>query len=160
MTTTKLPIFLLSLGISVLLSGCATVKFYSDESLKNETGLRFYSPKPYLLVEYDGTKTVNLKTSIVYLPDLSDPQYIRIKPGIGSAALKLELNNGILSSYGLTTDTKIPETLGKVTDLLTKSTTSLKDLISTKTVVEPDQSIFELYEIVMSEGLTKLVRVK
>jgi hypothetical protein len=151
---------ILFLGIALLLSSCATVKFYSDESLKNETGLRYYSPKPYLLVEYDATKTVNLKTSIVYLPDLSDPQYIRIKPGIGSAALKLELNNGVLSSYGLTTDTKMPESLGKVTDLLTKSVSSLTDLARNKTEAEPGQPIFELYEIVIAGGLTKLVQVK
>jgi hypothetical protein len=160
MITSKLPLSLLLLAMLALLSGCATVKFYNDASLKNETGLRFYSPKPYLLVEYLGTKTVNLKTSIFYLPDLEDPQYIRIKPGIGSSALKLELSNGILTSYGLTTDTKMPETLGKITDLLTKSTSSIADVVKNKTEAEQDQPVFELYEIVVSDGQTKLVRVK
>jgi hypothetical protein len=144
----------------MLAAGCATVKFYTDESLKNETGLRVYSPKPYLLVEYLGTKTVSLKTSIVYLPDLSDPQYIRIKPGIGSSALKLELKDGILTAYGLTTDTKVPETLGKITDLLAKSVSSVSDAVRAKTDAEPGQPAFELYEIVMTGGQTKLVPVK
>ncbi|HSL87652.1 MAG TPA: hypothetical protein VK861_12005, partial [Bacteroidales bacterium] len=38
------------------LSGCATVKFYSDPDLKKETGLRYYTLKPFLLVEYKAEK--------------------------------------------------------------------------------------------------------
>ncbi len=160
MTTTKLSIFLLSFGISILLTSCATVKFYSDESLKNETGLRVYSPKPFLLVEYRHTKTESVRTTIVYLPDLNKPQYIKPRPGIGSNALKLDISNGFLTSYGLTTDTKMPETLGKITDLLTKSTSSITDLVRNKTDAEPDLPVFELYEIVISDGQTKLVQVQ
>ncbi|TSA39190.1 MAG: hypothetical protein D4R64_00625 [Porphyromonadaceae bacterium] len=160
MTTSKISACLLSFGIFILLTNCASVKFFNDEGLKNETGLRVYSPKPYLLVEYQTTKTQSVKTSIIYLPDLSDPQYIKLKPGIGSSALKLELNNGILTSYGLTTDTKMPETLGKITDLLTKSTSSIADITRNKTEGELDQLVYELFEIVMTDGLTKLVRVK
>lgn len=156
----KPRLFFLLLTFGLLTTGCATVKFYNDESLTMETGLKVYSSKPYLLVEHMGTKTVNLKTSIVYLPDLASPQYIRIKPGIGSAALKLELNNGMLTSYGLTTDTKIPEMLGKVTDLITKSTTSLDGLVNNKTDAGTEPPFFELYEIVISRGPTRLVRVQ
>ena len=153
--------FLLPVAAALMLAaGCATVKFYSDETLKNETGLRVYSPKPYLLVEYLGTKTVSLKTSIIFLPDLSDPQYIRIKPGFGSSALKLELEDGILTAYGFTTDTKVPETLGKITDLLTKSVSTVSDAVRAKTDTEPGQPAFELYEIVIAGGQTKLVPVK
>ena len=154
------PGYSLMMGITLLLTGCASVKFYNDGSLKNETGLKIYSPKPYLLVEYQTAKTGPVKTSIVYLPDLSDPQYIKWKPGIGSSALKLELNNGILTSFGLNTDTKMPETLGKITDLLTKSTSSIADAIRTQAEGGPDQPVFELYEIVLSGGQTKLLRVK
>jgi hypothetical protein len=158
--TERLPASLLFIGFLFLMSSCATVKFYGDETLTNETGLRIHYPRPYLLVEYDVTKTVNLKTSVVYLPDLQNPQYVRIKPGLGSSALKIALENGILSSYGLTTDTKMPETLGKVTDLLTRSTASVSDLVRNKTDVVPGQSVFELYEIVMTNGQTSLVRVQ
>ena len=151
---------MLSFGIFILLTSCASVKFFNDEGLKNETGLRVYTPKPFLLVEYRNTKTESVRTTIVYLPDLTKPQYIKPKPGIGSNALKLEITNGFLTSYGLTTDTKIPETLGKITDLLTKSTSSIADITRNKTDVEPDQPVFELYEIVISDGQTKLVQVK
>lgn len=151
---------LLMIGILILLSSCATVKFYSDASLKNETGLRVYPPKPYLLVEFDGTKTVNLKTSLIYLPDKSDPQYIKVKPGLGTSAVKLDLNNGILTSYGLTTDSKVPETMAKITDLLTKSTASVSDLVRNKSMAEGSQPAFELYEIVISNGASRLIRVQ
>jgi hypothetical protein len=160
MNLTRLPRLSVVILAACLCSSCATVKFYSDESLKNETGLRVYSPKPYLLVEYDGTKTVNLKTSVIYLPDMEHPQYIRIRPGIGSANVKLELSNGVLQAYGLTTDTKIPETLGKVTDLLTKSTSAIGDVIRGKTEPGPGQPAFELYEIIISGGQTRLVRIQ
>jgi hypothetical protein len=156
----KTSILLLMMGMPVILSSCATVKIYSDESLKNETGLRVYSPKPFLLVEYRHTQTESVRTTIVYLPDLTRPQYIRQKPGIGSNALKLDISNGFLTSYGLTTDSKMPETLGKITDLLTRSTTSLTELTRNKADDKPDQPIFELYEIVISGGQTKLVQVK
>ena len=151
---------LLAAGTLVLMSSCATVKFYSDPALTRETGIRVYPPKPYLLVEYLSTKSVNIKTSIVYLPDLTDPQFIRVRPGLGSSNLKISLENGVLTSYGLITDTKVPETLGKVTDLLTKATYTATDLVRSKTGDEPSQPAFELYEIVISDGQTKLVQVK
>ena len=47
----RLKLFVLPVACIVLLAGCATVKVYSDAGLKNETGLRFYTLKPYLLVE-------------------------------------------------------------------------------------------------------------
>lgn len=151
---------LLLCAIVFMFSNCASVKIYTDEGLKNETGLRIYSPKPYLMVEYQTSKAESVKTSIIYLPDLANPQYVKIKPGIGSSALKLDLNNGILTSYGLTTDTKIPETLGKITELLTKSASSVADLTRNKIEGEPDQPAYELFEIVIANGQTKLVRVK
>ena len=48
----KLTVFAAILVACIPFSGCATVKVYSDAGLKNETGLRFYTLKPYLLVEY------------------------------------------------------------------------------------------------------------
>jgi len=150
----------LVIGLPIFVSSCATVKFYNDESLKNETGLRVYTPKPFLLVEYRHTQTESVRTTIVYLPDLTRPQYIRQKSGIGSNALKLDITNGFLTSYGLTTDSKMPETLGKITDLLTRSTAAITDLTRNKADDKPDQPNFELYEIVILDGQTKLVQVK
>ena len=77
----------------ILLAGCATVKVYSDAGLTNETGLRFYTLKPYLLVEYTSDKDNPVKTSVVFIPDISSPQYMKLKPGIGSSELKIAPNH-------------------------------------------------------------------
>ena len=84
----KLTILAVLIVAGFLFSGCATVKIYSDAGLKNETGLRFYTLKPYLLVEYLAEKDKTVKTSVIYLPDLSDPQFMVLKPGVGSSELK------------------------------------------------------------------------
>jgi len=151
---------LLSIGMTVVISSCASVQFYHDSALTQKTGLPVYQPKPYLLVEYQTTKTGTVKSTVVYLPDLSTPLFVSVKPGIGSSALKMSLENGILTSYGLTTDTKMPDALSKVTDLLTKSTTSIAGLVNNKTEDTVHQPAFELYEIVIANGHTQLVPVK
>ena len=120
------------MGCLLLFCYCATVKFYDDKNLKTETGIKFYSAKPYLLVEHmlktsfntaNKNKAVTIytlvKTSVIFLPDLLGPQYIKFRPGIGTSDLKINLNNSILTSYGLTTDTKIPETLSSIAGMIT-----------------------------------------
>ena len=95
-----LPLLVVSL---IMLSGCATVKVYSNSDLKKETGLRFYTLKPYLLVEYMADKDNTVKTTVVYLPDLSSPQFMVLKSGIGSSELKMSFKNSALESYGVVT---------------------------------------------------------
>jgi hypothetical protein len=141
-------------------TSCASVKFYTDESLKKETGLCVYPPKPYLLVEHGTSKTVNLKATIVYLPDLTEPRFLRFRPGIGSSSVKVELEDGMLKSYGLTTDTKVPETIDKLSSLFSRSASAIGDLTNNKTAEASESSDFELYEIVMEGGKTRLVPVK
>jgi hypothetical protein len=174
------------MGLLFLLGSCANVKFYSaslnsDGSIKNlnKTGLRVYTAKPYLLVEYNTPPdkdtaskadpkaakdkaakidTLMVKTSIIYLPDLQNPQYIKLTPGLGSSDLKIALANGILTSYGLTTDTKIPETITAVTGLVTGLASAAGKMAVTKEVntssVKPKEKkpSFELYEICFDAG--------
>ncbi|MEA5403242.1 hypothetical protein VB776_09975 [Arcicella sp. DC2W] len=106
------------LVILLLSSSCASVKFYSDKELKNESGIEFYSPKPYLIVEKSPAKDVAIKSTIVYLPDFEKSKFAKIKSGFGSSDLKLSLEHGIITSYGVTTDTKIPETLTAISSLV------------------------------------------
>jgi len=117
----KLTLFAAILVASILLNGCATVKIYSDAGLKNETGLRFYTLKPYLLVEYLAEKDKTVKTSVIYLPDLSDPQFIVLKPGVGSSELKMAFKNSALESYGVATDSQLPESMEAFAAMLSKS---------------------------------------
>ena len=117
----KLTILAVLTVSGILLTGCATVKIYSDAGLKNETGLRFYTLKPYLLVEYLAEKDKTVKTSVVYLPDLSDPQYMVLKSGIGSSELKMTFRNSALETYGVATDSKLPESMEAFAAMLSKS---------------------------------------
>ena len=117
----KLTILAVLTVSGILLTGCATVKIYSDAGLKNETGLRFYTLKPYLLVEYLAEKDKTVKTSVVYLPDLSDPQFMILKPGIGSSELKMAFKNSALESYGVATDSQLPESMEAFAAMLSKS---------------------------------------
>lgn len=107
------------LFIATILPGCAGVKLYNDGNFKSRTGLKFYYPKPYLLVEKNGAKDVPLKTTILYLPDLANPVFAKVISGMGSNAFSIALANGSLSTYGVTTDTKIPESITAAGGLLT-----------------------------------------
>jgi hypothetical protein len=146
----------------ILLSGCATVKVYSDAGLKNETGLRFYTLKPYLLVELLGEKDNTVKTTVVFLPDLSDPQFMVLKPGIGSSELKMAFKNSALESYGVATDSQLPESMAAFADILSKSAYAAQNFTGTRPNTEPGQQQtipFRLFEIIITPSGTELKEV-
>lgn len=107
-------------GIALLVSGCAHVTFYSDPELKTKTGLIYFEPKPYILVAKKDKDQADI--SIVYLPDKSKPQYAVFTPGLGTHQFSVNVNNGILTSYGQTADSKIPELINSVAGLLKEGT--------------------------------------
>ena len=105
------------LALIGLFSSCAGVKFVDHKGNESE-GIKFYNSEPYLLVEYNVSKDLAIKTSIIYLPDLVNPNYMKVKNGLGSSAATLGLTNGMISSFGLTTDSKIPETITAISGLI------------------------------------------
>jgi hypothetical protein len=111
-----------------LFSSCAGVQFYKDADLKNETGIKVFSPKPYLLVSRTNAKDKPVEISINYLPDLSAPQYVKMNSGLGSSNITFSLKDGMLVTYGLTTDSKIPETISSIAGLLTGASGSYKTI--------------------------------
>ena len=147
----------------ILLARCATVKVYSDAELKKETGLRCYTLKPYLLVEYLAEKDNTVKTTVVYLPDLATPQYMVLKSGIGSGELKMTFNNSALESYGVTTDSKLPESMEAFAAMLSKSayaTNALTGPEPQETRNEEPGTSFRLFEILPGKDETILREVK
>lgn len=144
-----------------LLSGCASVKIYSKPDLTGETGLKFYTVKPYLLVELNGEKDNLVKTSVVYLPDLANPQYLVLKPGIGSNELKLGFTNSSLSSYGLLSESQISETINAIAGLASKSGYAANAFGQAPVIPKQSSSDanFKLYEIVIGVGGTSLKEV-
>jgi hypothetical protein len=142
------------------LTGCASVKFYSDPGLKNETGLRYYTLKPYLLLEYKAEKDNTVKTTVVYLPDLSDPQYIVLRPGIGASEIKMTFANSALESYGVVTESQLPESLEAFAAMLSKSAYATQAFTAPEIpyTVETGEC-FKLYEIISGHDGTILKEI-
>ena len=146
-----------------LLTGCATVKVYSDAGLTTETGLRYYTLKPYLLVEYMANKDNTVETSVVFLPDLSAPQYIKVKPGIGSSELKMTFSNSTLESYGVATDSQLPESMAAFADILSKSAYAAQNFSGSRPDTDNVQERaiqFRLFEILFTASGTTLREVE
>lgn len=153
---TSIPALLI-LVITITMNSCANVKFYTGTDLKTETGLRFYTVKPYLLVELKSEKDNTIKTSVVFLPDLSNPQYIVLKPGFGSNEIKMAFTNSSLNSYGLVSESQIPETINAIAGLVSKSADAVTQFAGPSNNAGQSQSteLFKLFEIIFSpEGTT------
>jgi len=118
--------FRVSLVIAIELSiqGCARLAFYSDENLKNETGVKIFTQKPYLLVANTGVKDKPVDISVQYISDLSKPIYVKPVSGISSAELTEQIANGTLTQFGQKTDTKIPELITALAGLGTSMATA------------------------------------
>ena len=144
-----------------LLSGCASVNFYTGSDLTGKTGLKYYNVKPYLLVEPNATKDNSIKTSVIYLPDLANPGYLAIKPGFGSSELKVALTNGSLSSVGLLNESKIPETINSLAALLSKSGYAVTQFSQPGGITIPSSEgpDFKLYEIIIGTTGTSLKEI-
>lgn len=149
------------LAVAFILNACSSVQVYSDGELKNKTGLKYYTVKPYLLVELKSEKDNTIKTTIVYLPDMANPQFLRITPGIGSNELKMTFTNGSLSSYGLASGSEIPETINSLAALISKSSDAVKQFAGEIPVKQiPSEEPFLLYEIVITKERTVLKKVE
>lgn len=147
----------------IFLSSCAGVKIYNDEncSKENEVGLKFYQPKPFLLVEHHPAKDVKIKTSIVYLPDLANERFVKVKNGWGSVEANIAFENGVLKSFGSISDSKGPETVtglaGAVTALAGLSLPTeeieeaMQDAMAMVSISENDDQKWELYEIILDD---------
>jgi hypothetical protein len=105
-----------TVAAALLVSGCARLAIYNDASLANdkETGIKFYTAKPYLLVARTGNKDKPIDVSVIYLPDMSKPLYAKPIAGYGSATLSMAYSNGMITAFGQQTDSKIPESLAGI----------------------------------------------
>jgi hypothetical protein len=139
---------------ALLFSACASVSFYSDSGLKTKTGIRVYTARPYILCDQSSGKD---KISVIWLPDLLNPRYLVIKHGFGSNEIKLAIENGSLSSLGITTDTGMPDILNSLASVVSK-TASAAEMLGTSplsSVTETNEVPFELYELsVQNDSVT------
>ena len=140
--------------------GCTPVKIYSDQGMTKETGLKYYSVKPFLQVERDPESKRIVKSVVLYLPDLANPQYMAVKKGPGSSKVDLKLEDGSISTFGFTSDTKIEEYMEALASLLSKGAGAIEDLSSLKAPLGATSNSVELYEIIITETETILREVK
>ena len=152
------------IGFLILaLTGCTPVKFYSNEGLTVSTGLKYYTVKPYLMVERDQGNNRILKTTVIYLPDLANPQYMVIRNGPGSKKVDLKLNDGSINSFGLSSDTEMHESIAALSGLISKGSDALKDingLKGTPPYVTGASVSMELYEVIMGAEGTSVKRLE
>ena len=150
-------------GVFILaFTGCTSVKFYSDAGLTKKSGLKYYTVKPYLQVERETVTNTIVKATILYLPDLENPQYIAVKDGLGSKKLDLKLADGSITTFSMETDPKIAESIAALATLVSKTATAITDLSTLKGIPTASASptITELYDIIMTNGLTSVRKIE
>jgi len=159
MKTTILAAFV-SLAIFVF-SGCAPVQIYSNRGLSEKSGLKYYTVKPYLHVERDTETNKIVKATVIYLPDLANPQYMVIRDGLNSKKINLKFKDGCLTDFGYSSTGKINESVDALAALISKSSDALTELNALKSMqsVKTSSNIVELYEIVIGSDKTALRQV-
>lgn len=153
---------IITLAILLLSGGCAPVKFYSDPGLSKPSGLKYYSVKPYLLVEREVATGNVTKTNVFYLPDLENPQYILMRDGIGSRKADIKLENGSITDICIASESGIPESIASLAALTDKTAEALKDLSSLKGAYPGAvlSTVTELYEFLMKNNTTTLKKIE
>ena len=146
----------------VLIASCSSVRFSGSPGGNQTSGLKYYSPKPYVQVERDAVSGSVMKSTLFFLPDMENPQYMYIKPGIGSSKADVKLENGILTNFGTATDTDIPGIISSMAALVGKGGEAVSDLSQLKTPVPGDATatVTEIYELVMADGITTARRIE
>jgi hypothetical protein len=150
-------------GVFILaFTGCTSVKFYSNSELTQKSGLKYYTVKPCLQVERETVNNTIVKATVLYLPDLENPQYIAMKDGLGSKKLDLKLADGVITTFGMETDPKIAESIGVLTALISKTATAITDLSTLKGLpaAAAPATVTELYDIIMTNGITSVKKIE
>jgi hypothetical protein len=150
-------------GVFILaITGCTSVQFYSNPELTQKAGLKYYTVKPYLQVEREPVNNSIVKATILYLPDLENPQYIVMKDGLGSKKLDVKLAEGTISTFGLDSDPKINESVEALTDLISETASAVTDLSTLKGIpgAAATPTITEIYDIIITNGQTSVKRIE
>lgn len=146
---------------AITLVNCTPVKFYSDSELKKPTGLKIYTAKPFLLAERESESGRLVKSTVIYLPDLSHPQYMAVKNAPGSSKTDLKLSDGILTAFGFEYEQLLPESIEAVAALLSKTAGAVEDLNGLKGTngLKAAANTVQLYEIVIEPERTWLKEI-
>jgi hypothetical protein len=130
--------------------GCAPVQFYSNKNLTEKTGLKYYNVKPFLHIERDPETKQVVKSNIIYLPDLANPQYMVMRDGVNSRKINLKFKDGYITDFGYSSTGKVSESVDALAGMISKSTDALTEITELKGIqaVKASSNTVELYEIV------------
>jgi hypothetical protein len=155
----KTTIFAAFVSLTVFVyTGCAPVQIYSNKGLTEKTGLKYFTLKPFLHVERDSETNRIVKTNVIYLPDLSNPQYLVMRDGVNSRKINLKFKDGAISDFGYSSTGKVGESVDALAALITKSTDALTEINALKTLqsAKSSSNTVELYEIIIGPDKTTL----
>jgi hypothetical protein len=144
----------------ILLGGCSPVKFYSNSALTQSSGLKYYSVKPYLLVEKENSTNNIVKASVVYMPDLENPQYMVLRDGLGSRKVDLKLTDGTINTFGVSSDSDLAKTIEALSAVIDKSAEAVKDMTLKGVPGASAATYVELYDVSMTNGATSLKKIE
>lgn len=124
-------------GLLGLLVGCNPSVVVSRSGGEHDEGIRYYRPKPYLLIQPVGkqTTTTNAKgepesvvaessdktvsITLAYLPDFSEEYSIKVRSGLGIANVGIKLENGWnLTEISQQLDSKFAENIQAIAKLV------------------------------------------
>jgi hypothetical protein len=134
---------LLALAMPILgLAGCAGLDFGEGY---DPHAVTYYDPVPFLVVSFN--KDCEASASVITMPDPRRMRHVKPKTGYGTANLTSNFGNGMLTSFGQTTDTKIPDSVPQLLSLAK----AFGVLESKGTDCKPGRPPI-LYEIVVRDG--------
>jgi hypothetical protein len=159
MKTTLFAAFV-SMAIFVI-NGCAPVQIYSNKGLTEKSGLKYYTVKPFLHVERDAETGRIVKATVLYMPDLANPQYMVIHNGLGSRKVNLKFTDGSINTFGYSSIGKAGESIDALASMISKGTDALTELNSLKGIqaAKASSNTVELYEIIFGSDKTSLREV-
>ncbi|MHB8174400.1 MAG: hypothetical protein ACYDFU_08095 [Nitrospirota bacterium] len=153
----------------ILLTSCASVTATKVTDDHTE-GIRYYRPAPYLLVS-DSFANVSSATkkgefennkyavSIIYLPDISQEYAIKASGGLGTANLKLTLQDGWnLVSTEQSVDSKTSEIITAFGGILGSATNLPKSFVPSEKDNIPGIYKFEFGKDGKISGVKQVVR--
>ena len=126
----------------------------------NEEGLRFYRPKPYLLVAPEGDGSGRrVRISLEYLPDFAEEYAVQIRSGLGINATSVQLEDGWnLVALDEQLDAQVDEQIRAFADLiqaagkLVPTSGTPETTAKTQIVVEASNVPLGFYEAVIACG--------
>jgi hypothetical protein len=142
-------------------AGCSPLKIYSNKGLSGKSGLKYYTVKPFLHVEREVETGRIVKATVIYLPDLANPQYMVIHDGLGSKKVNLKFTDGSINTFGYSSVGKAGESVEALAAMISKSADALTEINALKSLqaVKAPSNTVELYEIVFGTDKTTLREV-